>query len=250
MATEIVLTFEAAVARATFRTADGLNVLSSSVLDRLAAVAEEVRNRPGVRALVLAAEGKVFVAGADIKELSGLDPAGAKALSERGNGAFDALAALPMPTIARLHGAAMGGGLEVALACDFRIADGRVKLGLPEAALGLVPGWSGIRRLAALVGPAAAKRIMFSAAPVTAEDALRLGFVDDVAADVAELDQKIAALIEQVQRGGPQAIARIKRALAGEDEIAMFAECFGTPEANEGLAAFLEKRPAGWMKGL
>jgi enoyl-CoA hydratase len=249
MATELHLELATPVARATFRTSDGLNVLSSTVIDRIAAVVEEVRAAKGVRVFVLAAEGKVFVAGANIKELSQLDSAAARDLSDRGSRAFDALADLPIPTIARLHGAALGGGLEVALACDFRLAVRSAKVGLPETSLGLVPGWRGISRLTSLIGPSAAKRLMFTTAAIAAEEALKLGFVDDVAADAAELDQKVIALANELQRGGPDAVARIKQVLAGGDEIAAFGACFGAAEAREGMSAFIEKRPANWTKG-
>jgi 1,4-dihydroxy-2-naphthoyl-CoA synthase len=141
--TRLTLDIAGGVARATFETEGGLNVLSSPVLERIHAVAEEVRAAEGVRVMILAATGKVFVAGADIKELWGLDSAGARSVSELGNRAFDAIANLPCVTIARLHGAALGGGLEVALACDFRYALASAKIGLPESALGLVPGWKG-----------------------------------------------------------------------------------------------------------
>lgn len=246
--TEIKLAIDGPVARATFVTDGGLNVLNSSVLDRVYAVTEEVRKAPGVRVLVLAAEGKVFVAGADIKELSGLDSAGALAIAERGNRAFDALADLPCVTIARLHGAALGGGLEVALACDFRIAAKDAKIGLPESSLGLVPGWRGISRCQALGGLRAVRRLTFTAAQLAAPEALALGLIDEVVDDPAGLDARIEAWVGAVRRGSPHAIAMVKQALRTGDEPRAFADCFAHPEAKEGMAAFAGKRPAAWMK--
>lgn len=246
--TTINLTITGATATATFSTEGGLNVLSGSVLDRIYEVAQEVRRAEGVRCFILAATGKVFVAGANIKELAGLDAAGGHAMAERGNRAFDAIADLPCVTIARIHGAALGGGLEVALACDFRFAAKHAKLGLPEASLGLIPGWKGISRVRALAGASAVRRLTFTAAPVSADDALALGIVDGVAADEAELDARIAEQVTALRRGGPHAIALIKRTLAGGDEVQGFADCFAHPESKEGMAAFVEKRQAAWME--
>lgn len=247
--THVKLTIDGAVARATFSTEGGLNVLSSAVLDRVHAVADEVRKADEVRVLVLAATGKVFVAGADIKELAALDSAGALAIAERGNRAFDALAELPCVTIARIHGAALGGGFEVALACDFRIATKDAKIGLPESSLGLIPGWRGISRVRELGRISAVRRLTFSAAPVSALEGQCLGLIDDVADDEAGLDAKINERIAALRRGSPHAIAMIKQALRTGNETQAFAECFAHPDAQEGMAAFAEKRPAEWTKG-
>lgn len=247
--TTLELQIDGSVARATFATEGGLNVLGSAVLDRLHAVAEEVRAKSDVRVLVLAATGKVFVAGADIKELAGLDPAGARAVAERGNRAFDAVADLPCVTVARLHGTALGGGFEVALACDFRFATKDAKIGLPESSLGLIPGWRGITRVQALAGPQAVRTLTFSAAPIKALDGRQLGLIDAVADDEATLDALIAERIEALRRGSPNAIAQIKRALRTGDDVQAFAECFAHMDAREGMTAFVEKRPARWMSG-
>jgi enoyl-CoA hydratase len=246
--TRLTLDIAGGVARATFETEGGLNVLSSPVLERIHAVAEEVRAAEGVRVMILAATGKVFVAGADIKELWGLDSAGARSVSELGNRAFDAIANLPCVTIARLHGAALGGGLEVALACDFRYALASAKIGLPESALGLVPGWKGISRVRALAGVSTVRRLTFTAAPITAADGLEYGLIDEVAEGTDELETKISACVESLRRGGPHAISQIKRVLHGGDEVTAFADCFAHAEAREGMTAFKEKRPPTWAK--
>ncbi len=246
--TQVNLEISNGVATATLETADGLNVLSGGVLDALADAAQEVQATEGVRAFVLAARGKVFIAGANIKELAGLDAAGGRAMAERGNRAFDAIAALPLPTIARIHGAALGGGLEVALACDFRLALSHAKVGLPETSLGLVPGWKGIGRLCALTGPTVAKRLMFSAAAIPAMEAVSLGFIDEAVEDETQLDIRIEELIASFRRGGPRAIGLIKRAMATGDEVAAFGDCFGHEESKEGMTAFAEKRPASWTQ--
>lgn len=246
--TALNLSIEGDIARATFSTEGGLNVLSSSVLDRIAEVATEVKAASNVRFFILGAEGKVFVAGANIKELSALDAAGAAELSNRGNKAFDAIADLPCVTIARLHGAALGGGLELAMACDFLVAMDSAKLGLPESSLGLVPGWKGIGRLSARVGIHAAKRLMFSADALDAKQAHAAGLVDTTAADELGLDEAVDGLIKRCRRGGPHAIAQIKQAFKTGDETRAFANCFDHAESKEGISAFLERRSANWME--
>ncbi len=247
--TTVDLQIDGPVARATFSTEGGLNVLSLALLDRVAEVAKEVRAATSVRFLILAATGKVFIAGANIKELAQLDAAGAATLSQRGNRAFDAIADLPCVTIARMHGAALGGGFEIALACDFRLAVGGAKVGLPETSLGLIPGWKGIGRMNTLVGPAVTKRLTFSAGVIDATAACALGLIDDVAADEDGLDRKIEGMIAEFKRGAPHGIAMVKRALRSGDEVKAFANCFEHADAKEGMTAFLEKRKAAWMEG-
>lgn len=247
--TQVHLDFDGPIARATLHTPEGLNVLSGVVLDRIAEMAAKVRRVGSVRFLILGAKGKVFVAGANIKELAGLDSAQAAALAHRGNKAFDAIADLDCITIARLHGAALGGGLELALACDFRVALSAAKIGLPEASLGLVPGWKGISRVTRLAGESAAKRLVFGAELIDAELAKQMGVVDETAPDEAGLDAKIEAMIKKMRRGSPNAVAMTKAALRTGDEIKAFADCFAHGDAREGMTAFIEKRSAAWMEG-
>lgn len=247
--TQVHLEFDGSIARATLHTAEGLNVLSGVVLDRIADMAAKVRRVGSVRFLILGAKGKVFVAGANIKELAGLDAAQAAALAHRGNKAFDAIAELDCITIARVHGSALGGGLELALACDFRVAVASAKIGLPESSLGLIPGWKGISRVTRLAGESVAKRLVFGAELVDAEVAHQLGVIDETAPDETALDAKIEAMIKQFRRGSPNAVAMTKSALRSGDEIKAFADCFAHGEAREGMTAFIEKRPAAWMEG-
>ena len=247
--TQIALKIEGTVARATFSTEGGLNVMSSVVLDRVAQVIDEVKRAEGVRALILGATGKVFVAGANIKELAQLDQTGAASIAQKGHRTLDALAALPCVTIARLHGAALGGGMEVALACDFRVAVASAKVGLPETSLGVIPGWNGVGRMLALAGPAVTKRLIFSAGVIDAASAKQFGLIDEVADDEAGLDAKIDEMLGQLKRGSPNAIAMTKQALRTGDEIKAFADCYAHPDAKEGMTAFVEKRSAAWMEG-
>jgi enoyl-CoA hydratase/carnithine racemase len=222
--------------------------MSTAAMVQLGEVVADVRRRKEVRTTVVRAEGKVFVAGADIKEMMSLDPAGARRFGEAGMQTCDALAALPSVTIAAVHAAALGGGLEIALACDFRIATASAKVGLSESSLGLIPGWGGIRRAAALIGMPAAKRLMFSAEPMTAAQAKDVGLVDEVIADEAAMHDAVTRLRKSLVKGSPAAVARIKRALLDANELGAFEDCFATGQAKEGMAAFVEKRAPDWVR--
>jgi enoyl-CoA hydratase len=247
--TEINLDIDGAVATACLSTEGGLNVLSSGLLDKIGQAVQHVRAAKDVRIFRLTATGKVFIAGANIKELIQLDSAGAAALAHKGHRVFAAIAELPCISIARIHGAALGGGFEIAMACDFRVAISSAKVGLPETSLGLIPGWNGIGRMLALAGPSATKRLVFSAGMIDASEASRLGLVDAVAENEAELDAKIQQMIKQFQRGAPNGVAMAKQALRTGDEVKAFADCFAHPDAKEGMGAFVEKRSASWMEG-
>ncbi len=246
--TDVRLTIDGSMATILFSTSDGLNVMSAEVLEKLAKAVEGAAAAGGVRLTVLRAEGKVFVAGADIKQMHEFDPARALAFSRRGNEVMDALAALPSITVAAMQGAALGGGCEIVLACDFRIAAESVKIGLPETSLGLIPGWGGTQRSLRLLGPQHARRLVWGAAPLSAAEAATIGLVDQVVADPGELDGAIEALRQRLSRGGPRAIALAKRAFRTGDEPAAFADCLAGAESREGMTAFLEKRKAAWME--
>ncbi len=247
-ATEVKLTIDGSLATIVFSAESGINVMSSAVLEKLADAIEAVREANQVRMTVLRAEGKVFIAGADIKEMRSFGREEAKRFSLRGNEVMDALASLPSITVAALHGAALGGGCEIVLACDFRIATEKVLIGLPETSLGLIPGWGGTQRALKLVGPSWARRLIWSAAPLVAAEAKKIGLVDQVVADEAALNEAVQATREEFLRGGPKAIAMAKRAFLTGDESSAFAECFGGEESAEGMAAFVEKRRANWME--
>ena len=154
-------------ANITIFTEQGVNVVTKDLLHKLGAVILKVGQSPAVRTTVVQAEGKVFVAGADIREMLPFTPDDAHAYGRLGQDVYNDLAALPSITIAAINGAAMGGGLELALACDFRIAVKSAKLGMPETSLGLIPGWGGMTRLAKLVGMPRAKRMCLTALPVS-----------------------------------------------------------------------------------
>lgn len=221
--------------------------MSAAAINRLGDAIKRVAARPEVRFTIIRAEGKVYVAGADIKEMSAFGPDEATQFGCEGSAVCDSIEKLPSVTIAAIHGAALGGGCEIALACDFRIATANVKLGLPETTLGLIPGWGGVPRAHKLLGGPAAKRLIFSGNPLTADQAKAAGLVDQVVPDQPALDDAVRKIVLSLSKGAPAAIALAKRALRDGKDVDAFADCFRDNQSREGMAAFMEKRAAGWM---
>jgi enoyl-CoA hydratase len=246
--TNVDLKIEGDRATITFRSEKGINILSTAVLKVLHEAVRKVRDNKDVRFTVIRAEGKVFIAGADIKEMQSYGKTEARAYGSLGQTVFSDIEALPSITIAAINGAAMGGGLEIALACDFRVAAREAKLALPEVTLGLIPGWGGIGRSKALVGPAIARRLFLSGAPITAEEGHAANLVDEIVDTPDQLDACVDRICELFGRSAPQAIALAKRAFRDGDDLGAFADCFETAAAREGMAAFIEKRPARWAQ--
>ena len=234
-----------AVAVVTIDRPDALNALDVPTLTELRDRLAELAQDDTVRALVLTGAGeKAFVAGADIKYMSGLDPDGAKAWGTLGHEAGLLLETMPKPTIAAINGFALGGGCELALACDLRYAASRAKLGQPEINLGIVPGWGGTQRLARVCGIGVAKDLIFSGRTVDADEALRIGLVNAVADPV--LDRALETA-NALAAKSPVALALAKRLVnlapaALDAEAAAFGELFSSEDAKEGLTAFVEKR--------
>lgn len=238
------------IATITVNRPKALNALDSEVLDAIGDAAEDLRGKAkGI--LVTGAGDRAFVAGADIAEMVDFGPAEAEAFSRRGQRAFGRLASFPGPTVAMINGFALGGGLELALACDVLVASTSAKLGLPETTLGAVPGFGGTQRLPRRVGPGQAKRLVMTGRPVDAEEALRIGLVDLVAAP-EDLEDTARGFLARAVANGPLAVAAAKRLvdegldLGLEDAIAMearaFGKIFGTKDQSEGMKAFLDKR--------
>jgi len=232
----------------TLRTEAGLNVMSSRLLRDLRGALRRIAEEGTDRNLVVRGEGKVFAAGADIKEMEDFSVDQARDYAALGQAVLDDLASMPLVTVASINGPALGGGLELALACDFRIAVKSAKIGLPETSLGLIPGWSGIRRLQAVSGPSAAKKIFLSALPISAEEGVPLGLIDEVVNSQEDLEQRVPAFCNSFRRASPRAVALAKRAARTGDDLSAFADCFGTEDAREGISAFLQKRTARWME--
>lgn len=225
---------------------DALNALNVETLTELRDRLAELAPDPDVRAVVLTGAGdKAFVAGADIKYMSGLAPHEAKEWGALGHDAATLLETMPKPAIAAINGFALGGGCELALACDLRYASSRAKLGQPEINLGIVPGWGGTQRLARVCGVGVAKDLIFTGRTIGAEEALRLGLVHEIADPV--LDRALAVAHELAEKG-PIALDVAKRLInlspgALDEEVEEFGDLFASEDAKEGLTAFAEKRP-------
>ena len=226
-----------------------MNALSKAVLEELADVARQLTLDPPGAVVVWGGE-RIFGAGAEISELGGPDEA--RGVGGHFREALDGLAALPRMTIAAINGYALGGGCELALACDMRIAGEGAKLGQPEILLGIIPGGGGTQRLTRLVGPATAKDITLTGRQVRAEEALRIGLVDRVVPDGEVLDTALE-LAASLAKGAVVAQALAKRAIdEGLDlpltdglglEQELFAEVFDTDDAKIGVQSFLENGP-------
>lgn len=229
-----------------------VNALSRALVAELSQAAELPAERTDLRAVVIAARGKAFCAGADLVERRGMSGEEvAEAVADIGR-MVRKVEQIPVPTIAAISGAALGGGLELALGCDLRIAAESAKLGLPECSLAIIPGAGGTQRLPRLVGPARAKRWIFTARVAPAREALEDGLVDEVASDdalgdaVLELARRMSACGPLALRAAKQAIARgldapdLETALA--EEARAYATTIPTRDRSEALQAFAEKR--------
>jgi enoyl-CoA hydratase len=236
---------DGAVAVVTIDRQDALNALDVATLTELRDRLRELADDPEARAVVLTGAGeRAFVAGADIKYMSGLDPAQAKDWGALGHETGRLLETMPKPTIAAVNGFALGGGCELALACDIRYASARAKLGQPEIDLGIVPGWGGTQRLARVCGIGVAKDLVFTGRTVDAEEALRIGLVNAVLDPVLEHALEAA---HALAAKSPVALALAKRLVnmspgALDREAEEFGDLFASEDAKEGLAAFVEKR--------
>jgi len=226
-----------------------VNALSQAVLASLADVAVDLTERPP-GAVVITGGSRLFAAGADISEFGG--PAEAAAITAGFHRALDAVAAIPRFVIAAVSGYALGGGCELALACDYRIASERAVFGQPEILLGVVPGGGGTQRLPRLVGVSRAKEMMITGRQVRADEALRIGLADEVVAP-EDLDARARALAAQIAAGAIQAQAMIKSVVEqGVDstlaeglllERAAFERSFATDDSQIGVRSFLEHGP-------
>jgi len=241
---------EDAVAVVTIDRQEAMNALDVATLTELRDRLREHAEDEETRVVILTGAGeKAFVAGADIKYMSGLDVDRAKEWGALGHEAGRLLEAMPKPTIAAVNGFALGGGCELALACDIRYAASTAKLGQPEVNLGIIPGWGGTQRLARVCGLGVAKELIFTGRIVGAEEAVRIGLVNAVHDPVLEKARETAQLLASKS---PIALRVMKelanRALSGDHgaNLAAEAESFGglfaSDDAKEGLAAFVEKR--------
>ncbi|WP_455663113.1 enoyl-CoA hydratase-related protein [Pradoshia sp.] len=227
-----------------------MNVLSNQVAEELCEAFAELENSDDVVSVILTGKGeRAFMAGADIKEFPAMIEGNQPDQRSKKGEVYHVVHAFPKPTIAYLNGHTLGGGLELALACDIRIASKMAQLGLPEVKLGLFPGGGGTQRLPRLIGEAKAKELMFTGNSITAEEALHLGIVNKIAENGIEDALKMAA---KIGRHSLQSLTRIKEAVnEGQEktlteglalEAKLFKEVFETEDVKEGIRAFMEKR--------
>ncbi len=230
-----------------------LNAMNAEVLAGLEQPLRAAAKDRAIRAIVIEGAGdKAFIAGADIREMASFGPREAEAVAQRTRATYAAIEACPQPVVAAIDGLCLGGGLELAIACDLRIASDRSRFGLPEVTLGVLPGGGGTARLARLVGAAVAKRLALTGEIVDAAAALRMNLIDTLVPS-AEFPAAIAAQMTRLAEMSPAAMARIKALFAQiildgsgaahELEKLAFAQCFATADQKEGMAAFAAKRP-------
>lgn len=245
----ILVAVEGAVATLTVNRPDKLNAINARVLDELTAAVRSL-GAQGVRAAVLTGAGeKAFVAGADIGAMAPMNPEEATAFARKGHALGDAMVEAPFPILAAVNGFALGGGTELALACDLIYASERAKFGQPEVGLGVIPGFGGTQRLARRVGVGKARELVLIGHTIDAAEALAIGLADRVFAPDALLAETRAAA-EKIARNAPLAVAHARRALhvgenlplavAKELEIQAFGLCFATDDQKSGMKSFLE----------
>ena len=243
-----------AVALLTLNREGALNALSRELLEALGARVDAVAADASVRALVITGAGRAFAAGADIAQMRGMSALEGEAFSRLGHATFAKLEALAIPTIAAVNGFALGGGCELALACDWIYASRKARFGQPEVNLGLLPGFGGTSRLVRRVGPAWAKELILTGEPVDAETAQRIGLVNRVFDETELLLAAALAAGESIAKKGPVAVAAAKRVMqeaqdadvrvAHALEQIAFGAIFATEDRAEGMDAFLTKRAA------
>lgn len=246
---------EGRVAILTINRPDKLNALNEEVRVELLAALAEIETDDGVGAVVITGSGeKSFIAGADIGEFAGRSPFDQR-FAMRSPRIFDVMASFPKPVIAMINGFCLGGGCELSMSCDMRIASDKARFGQPEINLGLIPGGGGTQRLPRLVGMGHAMRMILSGDMIPAAEAKEIGLVDlvfpaeELRAKTLELAQKIASKSPLTLKVAKEAL-RASEKLAIEDGITyerdLFCLCFSSQDKAEGVAAFLDKRPAAW----
>ena len=232
------------------------NALNDQLISELQQALKEAEADDEVKVVVITAEGqKVFCTGADLKLASELDEKSALPLIQQGQGIFNYIENFPKPTIAAINGLALGGGLELALACDIRIASEEAKVGCPETSIGLIPAWGGIQRLPRIVGTGKAKELIFTGAMITAKEAGEIGLVNKVVAP-DELDSTVNWTAAKIAGNAPIALKYAKEGLNDVFDVPLdeglkhdavtCAACFNTEDIKEGIKSVFEKRKASF----
>ena len=252
----IIFQVDAGIATITFNRPKALNAINSALLNEFSQALDEVAADENIRVLVLTGAGdKAFVAGADINQLAACNALTAKNFAAKGHSIIGKLQQLPIAVIAAVNGFALGGGTEIAIACDFIYASENAKFGQPEINLGLIPGFGGTQRLPRLIGPNKAKELVFTGKMISAAEAGQMGLVnkvvpqDQLMAEVIKTAREIASKGRLSLRTAKQAInygLNADLATGIHIEIEGFGLCYGSSDAKEGTSAFLEKRKAAF----
>jgi enoyl-CoA hydratase len=243
------------IALVTISRPEAMNALNTAFYKELNHFLDDLEPRDDIRVLVITGEGKAFVAGADIAEMAHKGEQEAYAFSLVGQRTFDRLEHLRIPVIAAVNGYALGGGCELAMACDFRIASKLAKFGQPEMNLGLIPGYAGTQRLSRLTGPGNALWLILTADTINAEEALRIGLVQKVV-EPESLMEETLKMAGRIASNGSNAVPVSKKVIrqgyamdfkaASEMEALEFGKLFNESTTKEGMSAFLEKRKPNW----
>lgn len=249
------LTQDGRVAILAINRPNALNALNRSVLLELEAALDDLEKNQEIYVIVMTGEGKAFVAGADIEEMKDMTPAEAKKFAELGSRVFKKIETIDKPVIAAVNGYALGGGCELAMACDIIIAGEKAKFGQPEVGLGITPGFGGTQRLPRIVGTKIAKELLFTGEIIGAEEAERIGLVNKVVPQqmslqtAIEMGKSIASKGQIAVRNCKSAVNRgietdIDSGVVIENQL--FASCFENSDQKEGMTAFIEKRKANF----
>ena len=242
------------IAVVTFTRSQALNALNSKVFHEINAVLDEYSAMPDLKVMIFTGEGKAFVAGADIAEMCDMNSEQGEKFSKLGQDTFNRFEQAPYPIIAAINGFALGGGCELAMACDFRVASTFAIFGQPEVNLGLIPGYAATQRLPRIVGISNALYLLCTADMITADEALRMGLVQKIV-EPEKLMEEVMAMANRIASKGPKAVKKIKYVTrqsayvdfktGSELESKEFGSLFGN-EGAEGMKAFLEKRKPNW----
>lgn len=245
------------IAVVTMNNEKALNALNSDTLRELDDCFTKLDKDETVDVVIITGAGRSFVAGADIKEMSSLSMLEGQEFGKLGLDVFRKIETLSKPVIAAVNGFALGGGCELSMACDFRIASTKALFGQPEVGLGITPGFGGTQRLPRLVGMGMAKQLLYTASNIKADEALRIGLVNKVV-EPEELMDEVMKIAQKIKSNAALAVRFCKEAInagmqtdidtAAKIEMVQFGRCFATQDQKEGMAAFVEKRDANFKK--
>lgn len=246
----LLIELKEGIAILTINNPQSLNALNTAILKELNSAIESLREVKDLRVLIITGVGKAFVAGADIKEMSGLNAVSGKEFGRIGSDVFRAIETFDVPVIAAVNGFALGGGCELALACDIRVASENAKFGQPEVGLGIIPGFSGTQRLSKIIGEGNAKELIFTGDIIDVQQAYRVGLVNKIA-PAEELLDVAMGIAGKIAKNAPIAVKFAKQAInIGSNvdidsgiavENNLFGLCFSTEDQKNGMQAFIKR---------